>query len=299
MLDNENLSQELDGEIVSSGVSNPGDEPSEVADRLREEINARHAKIAAHVEELRAMSEREILACGQVLSTIVDDARSVIDAAEAKLNETNAIAEKLTSGFMGEFGSAADEQSSAVDRMSDSAQSIEGAFDYVDSLRYTSEMLATNALIEAAHLGEEGRAFGEIALQLREQSRLVKTATGEVKEAVDSVRGGLSHVVEKSGSMRSHTDDYIASMQDFLTKRDRKDGSDNSMDNVIELSQKALSHLQFQDTLSQRLTQIDREMNELLENIDPIIAGEINQTHDDSIEAVPNDTPESGNIMLF
>lgn len=299
MLDDEDILLEPNGENVPPATIVPEQESSRITERLRADVSARHARIAAHVAELRSMSEREILACGQILATIVEDARSGIAAAEAKLVQSNANAENLTGCFMSEFGSAADEQSLAVDRMSNSAQSIESAFESVDGLRYTSEMLATNALIEAAHLGEQGRAFGEIALQLREQSRLVKTATSEVKEGVDSVKEGLTQVVGKSDSMRSHTDEYIVSMQSFLSKENENSGEGNSMDKVIKLSQRALSHLQFQDTLSQRLSQIDMEMNNLLENIDPIIKGEMQQTTNDSIEAVPNDTPESGNIMLF
>jgi hypothetical protein len=93
-------------------------------------------------------------------------------------------------------------------------------------------------------------------------------------------------------------------MHSFLAQANADDGSGNSgksLDRVIELSNKALSHLQFQDSLSARLNNIEHEMSDLAQRIDAILNGSYDESGDETEQAhePASDTPAAGNIMLF
>jgi methyl-accepting chemotaxis protein len=274
----------------------------ELVGRIRHEIQIKHDNIKSYVDEVRALSDREIYACGDVLSKIVDGVRSIINQAEDKVRRSGTKTEVITQGFISKFRVEADAQAEAVRRISECALSIEAAVEYVDKLRYTSEILATNALIEAAHLGKEGRAFSEIAQQLRNQSKLVKSTTANVKQAVDNVRDGVIGIVAGSDSIQENTNLYINEMQDYLQQSSSDAAAgDNTLDLIVQLSNQALSHLQFQDPLVQRLGNIEKEIASLLERVEPLLRGAADIEDVSAAEAEPyaNNTPDAGNIMLF
>ncbi len=272
--------------------------------RVRHEIELRQDNIKSHVDEVRTLSDREIMACGNVLSRIVEDVKGIIYTADAKVRSSGAQSEKITQDFIEKFRREADAQTEAVARISECALNIEAAVEYVDKLRYTSEILATNALIEAAHLGKEGRAFSEIAQQLRDQSKLVKSTTINVKLAVDTVRDGVIGVAAGSESIQESTNVYIKNMQNYLQESAEESaagGGENALALVVKLSNQALSHLQFHDPMVQRLGHIEKEVAKLLERIEPILTGANNIGEDEILdnESYSNDSPTAGDIMLF
>jgi methyl-accepting chemotaxis protein len=247
----------------------------ELVSRVRHEIQVKHDSIKTHVDAVRTLSDREIYACSDALSRIIDGVRGIIDQTDDKVRSSGTKTEALTQNFISKFRVEADAQAEAVRVISECALSIEAAVEYVDKLRYTSEILATNALIEAAHLGKDGRAFSEIAQQLRDQSKLVKSTTANVQQAVDNVRDGVIGIVAGSDSIQENTNLFISEMQDYLqeSSSDAADGGDNTLDLIVQLSNQALSHLQFQDPMVQRLGNIEKDIANLLGRVEPILRG--------------------------
>lgn len=267
--------------------------------RIREEVSARHRRVSGQVTELRGLSEREILACGDVLSNIVTDVGALIDETEAQVRRSGERAEALTGAFMDAIAAEARTQAQAVESVFSLADGIERAVNAIDDLTASTGVLAINAHIEAAHLGDQGRAFGIIAQQLRELSQSIESTTGQVKAAIADVREGLPPIADRATAMQAHTGRYIERMQEHLRATGPEAGEGCRLDRLVQLSNRALSHLQFQDPLVQRLLGIEREVAELLERIDPLLDGEIEAVTAGEDRDTRAGAPASGDIMLF
>lgn len=273
------------------------------AARVRRELEKIHARVSGDVRDLQALSEKEILSIGNVLSTIVDRVDGIVADSRAQLRESTNSVEALTETFLAEVEKESAAQQGAVDKVVAITDDMGRSIESIDYLRQSTEMLAINSLIEAARLGEQGKSFGVLAAQMRDLAKSVKETTSSVNESIEGVRRDLPSIAEHNAAMQAHMQSYIEDIKAQLQKQqvlDAQSGDGSSLDEVVELTNRALSHLQFQDPLVQRLGAIEREVGAMAERLDAVLHDE--QTAEIQPEAGDpevGDGPASGNIMFF
>ena len=274
-----------------------------ITPRLMAEIAEGKERIAARIEELKALTKREILACGGVLSTIVDHVRDLVAESDRTVTASLARSERLTSRFVTEMQEDILAQETAVNQVLLLADGIEDALDAINGLAQSSHMLAINASIEAARLGGHGRGVAVIADQMREMSKTVRVTADRVRSSIGAVRQGLPPVRERATSMhertRSFIDEVAEQVRSASLQTDAGSTASGRLDAVIELSNTALSHLQFHDPLVQKLASIDRDLEALEGRVGRVLDGDV------ELEAAEDDRsprdlePAPGEIVLF
>jgi methyl-accepting chemotaxis protein len=275
----------------------------EAGERIRAELSEIHGRVHTQVEDLRGLSERETLAIGSVLSTIVERVQDIVDQGEAELRRSNEEVRAITADFQERISSEAERQEAAVDRVFALAASIGTSIEAIDQLRHSTEMLAINSKIEAARLGDLGLPFSVLAEQIRDLGGSVRATTTKVTEAIENVQAGLPEIAESARDMSSHMQAYVERVQTHVQGQSGADKQEGGrLDEIAQLSNRALSHLGFQDPLVQRLAAIDREVGAIVERVDPLLRGDATVAAQDVQEdehGSEGGEAATGEILLF
>jgi len=265
------------------------------------EIAQGSQRVAGRVEELKALSERETLACGNVLSSIVDNVRELITETDRTVAAAKARSDAATARFIEGMQQDAATQQAAVKEVLGLADGVEEAIRSINGLTQYSNLLAINARIEAARLGEQGRGFAVIAQHMRDLSQTIRESADKVSAAIGAVRQGLPPVGARASSMHERTRGFVqevgAQAKPGSAAADSGSAHSARLDAVIELSNQALSHLQFQDPLVQDLSSIERDVALVENRVRRVLQGE-------NLEAIstdqsPGGQPAPGKITLF
>ena len=289
---------------ASPAVAAPSAEPS--APRVREEIDLGRSRVASRVEAMRVLTEREILACGRVLSGIVETAREIITDTDGAVAAAIARSDENTARFIGEMQRDIEAQETAVTEVLTLADSMEEAIGAINSLSQYSDLLSINARIEAARIGEAGAGFAVIAEQTRQLSGTIRGAAERVGAAIGAVREGLPPVRERASAMQERARTFIDEVAQEMKHGSREStatAAGHRLEAVMRLSNEALSHLQFQDPLVQELNAINRDFAALAERVARVLAGEaalepLAPLAPEGVRRVEA-RPESGKVTLF
>ena len=259
-------------------------------------------RVTGLIHEAQALSEREILACGNVLSSIVDNAKQLAEESDHAMASTMARSEEMAARFIQGMREDILAQESAVQKVLDHAGRIEEAIAAINDLTMSSRLLAINARIEAARLGAHGRGFTVIADNLNGLSNVIRQASDKVGSAIDAVRQGLPPVKARAASMNERTKSFVEEVSTQVKSaslQSEPGQSSGKLAKLMELSNEALSHLQFQDPMAQKLQSIVGDLDASAERIRRTLSGEDGSEAKFVDQAVDFDQPVSGEIMLF
>jgi methyl-accepting chemotaxis protein len=247
---------------------------------------------------LRRLTEREILACGQVLSSIVETARTIIGDTDRTLAAAITRSDETTARFIGEMQRDIEAQEAAVGQVLALADAMQEAISAIDSLSEYSDLLSINARIEAARIGEAGAGFAVIAEQTRQLSGSIRAAAVRVGTSIGAVRAGLPPVRARATAMQERARAFIDIVGREVKGTSGADGG-RRLETVMRLSNEALSHLQFQDPLVQELDAIDRDFAVLAQRAARVLAGEAALEPVASVHRAAQLGPQSGKVTLF
>jgi uncharacterized protein YoxC len=274
-----------------------------VKPRVLAEIERRRQEIAGTVSSLQSVTEREVLSCGNVLSEILENVRGLIADNEKTMAQALARTDELTSKYAAQMQSDVQKQEATVARALALAKDIERAIQDVGALTRTSNILAINAKIESARLGDSGRVFSTIASQIGELSRSIVTAMASVTEAIGSVREGLPQLGETAVSMRDGTKQFIQNIERQVKSTSFKDDQATTgggqLDRILDLSNEALSHLQFHDPLVQKLAGVNRSLDALAHGTARLLEGEVDAGPEQIVQEPAGEEPPPGDIVFF
>lgn len=258
---------------------------AEHASAMREIAHGRQ-RIGALLDEVKALTEREVLACRNALSALSDTARQMIADSDRNADASIARSEEMTSRFVGEMQDDVQAQQSAVAAVLSLADGIEAALAAIDLLAQDSNILALNVAIEAARAGEHGRGFVVIADYMRDLAVTIRSGTDRVRSSIGGVRDGLPHVMTYAASINERTNGFIDVVAEQVRSASQRDDDGTSrslrLDAVVELSKTALSHLQFRDPLVQTLHSINNDLDALEARVRLALDGELNTTTGDA-----------------
>ncbi len=237
--------------------------------------------IRDRVLEVDRMAQREVVAAAQDVNTIYTSATTQIAELKSRLSN-------VSMGDSESGGTSAERQLLAVERyvndlerqISDlkniASQSagctaqIERATQQIQKLTTDAHMLSINARIEAARSTDgSSRGFAVIAVEMKELSRAITTTSDSVKNLARTLGALLPQLDSGMSGLREHSKEFSGSLavdiRDLAKKAAAQKrqvetalaASDVTLGAIVQASQSALSHLQFQDVISQGLMRMD------------------------------------------
>jgi methyl-accepting chemotaxis protein len=280
---------------------------SEVSQLIMAQLSQSNGRVAAVVDELRSLTESEVLSCGSILQEIVEGARRMAQESEISLSASTARSEQVNQRFVQQMREEIKAQTAAVETVLDLVKTIEESVTSINDLTVSSRVLAINARIEAARLGEQGRGFAVIADNLAGLSKVIRGSSDKVSAAIASVRQGIVPVSEHADSINQRIKLFVDEIAEqvklaSLHTSSGKDGeapSNDRLELLQELSNQALSHLQFQDPMSQKLLGINKDLASVSERIRRLLAGEDETALSEPRESSFESEPLSGQILFF
>jgi methyl-accepting chemotaxis protein len=275
-----------------------GPAPAEVASRVVEQVDLGRQRVARRVDEVRQVTEREILACGRVLSNIVETARALIQETDKAIADAKARSEHSTARFIGEMQMDIRAQEAVVKDVLVLAGGIEESISAINNLAEFSNLLSVNARIEAGRIGEAGAGFAVIADQTRDLSTTIGTTAHKVTTAIAAVRQGLPPISEHARSMHERARAFGEAVAKEMEKSDGASIGTRRLEDLIRLSNEALSHLQFQDPVAQELAAINRDLEILAARIGRVIEGHV-YTQEPVMRGPVEARPVAGKVTLF
>jgi methyl-accepting chemotaxis protein len=246
-----------------------------VADSLVDEVRHTSQDICAETSVLSSLFQDLALKADAQNTRVTDMSsaatRAEIDGREVPLAEVVASFEETLSGIVQKILSLSQNAMSMVyafDEVSTSMAEVERCIMAVDKINGQTRMLAVNARIEAARAGEAGRTFTVISDEVRTLSTTTQQLAETMRKHVTAVRKGLqdSHEALRGVATVDLSDSILAkdkldSLVGMFVRRSVTLGAiaqDASAD-AQEISRQvnmAITTLQFQDRVSQRLEQV-------------------------------------------
>jgi len=288
------------GALPAQAVALPAQAGADL--RVLAQLSESNARISTRIRDIQSLSEREILACGNVLWAIAEKGRDLADESERAVASSMARTEEITSRFARGMQADLLAQETAVQHVLELASGIEAAIHAINDLMLSSKVLAVNARIEAARVGEQGKGFARIADSLSELSGVIRGASDTVSSSIGAVRQGLPQMSASAASMHERTNlfiDEVGKQVESASLRAGNGESNGSLSKLMELSNQALSHLQFQDRMSQNLFAINGDLDLVKERVRQTLNGEEDNPEQAESEIADGSEPLPGEIMLF
>jgi len=247
-------------------------------------------------------SEKEVMAAGDAVRAIYDETReqvSAMDAAVASLGkETGKRSEaslgvamrrqgELFANFMNQLSKRLDTQASVANQALAMVAKVHEFTKKISNLWSSARILTVNARIEASRLGEQGAGMAIIAKEMGD-------FTVAVAKANEATSGIAQQIAETIPSIAAESDAMVTSARSFSARLAEEAGclertyleamgsalsalgtANDAAKKTVDRAQEVLSHLQFQDILSQALRQMQDLTKTLDTNVDGLAAGRL------------------------
>lgn len=167
----------------------------------------------------------------------------------------------------------------AVLDLSSFTKELQNMADNVKSIAHQTSIVAINAAIEAAHVGQAGRGFTVVANEVRRLSNLAADTGKQIGEKVRVVSDAIHHTKKISLEFEAKDAQMLENSQLVVQKTVSK--LNNSATHLIENEEsmratgqhvnseisEVLVSLQFQDRVTQMLSHVQQDLNKLEETV--------------------------------
>ena len=294
------------------------------------ELTRARATVSDLIVEANRVTEAETLAVGDALCGIVKEAdgfvkelRTSFSALQSDGGEGGIVrlidkqGQSIQAYVATVQADSAEHRATALAAL-EQTQTIMRVGTTINEVARSSKMLALNASIEAARLGQAGRSFAVIAGQMQTLSERVHESNQLIAALATGLMELLPRIVEMSNGLSRRSTDFSGEFQTqsklvgAATVRleqalaSAMKGGDQRLAAIIDTSQAGLSHLQFQDPTAQRLMRIDKTLETVQHKMVELLDA---HAHVDLIEEPLQEelgggidsasAPECGEVMLF
>ena len=255
--------------------------------------------IAGELDEVTSVSGTHVKAVGCDLNAIVTSVKAYVDENNEKFIEEIEHQEKKMNAFLATTQKIIKKQNIVVESVEEAVSKIQNSLTSIHYVNESTTLLALNARIEAARLGDMGRAFGIIAQEMRSLSLGIDGVTGDVSSASDSIIELLPEVVASAKELEDET-------KVLFQSKDEKEAEastevigevESRMTDIIRLLNSALSHLQFQDVIAQKISKMEKRFDPIAQQLFNGVDDKI-ETNIDTLE-IREENLRAGSGIMF
>lgn len=186
---------------------------------------AQVAQVIATSATEQAASVQELVA---TIHQITDDVTTNAQMAESMSENAHLVNEKIESGK-----ACMDDLKLAMNEITAKSEAISNIIDMINDIADQTNLLSINASIEAAHVGDMGKGFGVVAIEI---GKLAQQCAEAVKDTETLVKDSLAAV--KVGSTK--VDESLVIMEDIVTSNLESSGHLESLSDVCNQQAAAL-----------------------------------------------------------
>lgn len=255
------------------------------------------AHVMRRVRDATARQRAGVLAAGDRINTIVNQARTQVEVTQgqlASLSDDNASGPSLLESieshsntvqrYVDRLSADVAEQTRTADQAVKHVEKIAELGAKMDNVARETKVVAFNAGLEAARLGSEGRPMQVIATELRRLNGQVEELNAVVTSLADDLRSVLPIVAQISREIHLNTQRFshqageefsqVASQSTALreTVTALLAAGDTRLQSIVDGAYDALSKLQFQDPVQQDLELIDQDLTQAAAFIHALVA---------------------------
>ncbi len=288
--------------------------------------HALRVRVMRQIREAVELSEREVIAAASAVQRVVTIGQRQVASFQAALSDVSERRQGAAEGaeglatthaFVAYIHQRLEQQELLAGEGDDEAKGIAAAAERVLAAAAQSRMLALNASIEAAVAGQAGEGFTVIAAEMKRLSDEIADTNRTVQELARRMGMLMPRLTQTVRELRSESTRFSSTLGATVhtidtaraEERQRVEeatrASDGATARIVDASQDALSHLQFQDVVAQWLLRVDEQLraHELLMRdaaapdvpdaaIEPPAHVELGGVHD-------LDQSQAGEVMLF
>ncbi len=300
--------------------------------KLVSEVTDFRETLSDRVKRVNSLTESEVIGAAEAVGAIVDmvatlssqtketlEGISFSDHGDDEKSLAVSIAKQsdTTELFVSVLQGRMEKQRSVAAQAYEQSQAISEAANSVERLSRQATMLAINAMIEAARMGEAGASFTVIGNEMQWLSKEIKRTNTLVAGLAENLGELLPSIAKMIEETSSHTDAFSGTIKETISEvRERTTSlqggveelltdNEDAMSTILNQSNAALSHLQFQDTVAQGLMRLDCIVRDLIisvgtlggEDMSNMLVPEEEHVEIGGEKLISPD--EAGEVMLF
>lgn len=248
-------------------------------------LSTMREKLVDRIEGLNQMTNDDVSAAGHLLNHVVERARRYVQESQHALGRLEGDGEDSVGQLLSaqsallrdharEMSGRAAQQDERARQAAAAAKSIGDLAASIDRLASEARLLAVNARIESARLGAHSAGFEVLASEMQRLSDEVAVTNDRVAELAARLDQDLPWIAEHARELRQKMEGFtrVAANQLEQTEHSvnvlRTDilnlsrSGNVAVEDILRDSFAALSHLQFQDVVSQELRSMDARIRE-------------------------------------
>jgi methyl-accepting chemotaxis protein len=290
---------------------------------LIESLERHRDTIIQRIRETNGITEREVLAVGDSLKLIVDEARAYVADSRNTLEEfaSTSVSDMLErhgavmSSFVDTIKAQVSAQGAAAQQATEHTNRIVELGRTIERVTMESKILALNANIQARRLGIQGESFQVIAQEMKHFSESVNDANKTVQALAEGLLDVLPRILSLAADMRKTSESFSVDINQRVVEVAQTNSAmkaqvaesmaagESRLQQILKLSYEALSHLQFQDTVAQSLLGCQGQMAQAINEVERWMKSGDEGFVDAQVAAQTTaeeaSTIESGDVMLF
>ena len=245
----------------------------------------------ARVGEAAEISEREALSVGELVGTIMrvsqrqranleESLQHFSDASGGSVRRVAAAQSQATAEYLQTISTLIDEQLEFARQAALQCEQISKAGDTIEQATTEARILSLNARITAAQSTADSAAFAAIASEMQALSHTVGQANALVGELAEKLNRQLPMIARQAAAMRAENETFSGPLHEHIDRVEQttsqleetlkttiSSGSTHYAE-IVRASQRAISHLQYQDPMVQRLRRACLDLRLIVEGDD-------------------------------
>lgn len=251
--------------------------------KLVDEVGRFRKALVKRIRRVNQLTEGEVMGAASGLGKIVELATQLSahtketlssvagERAQGQVSLAESIAKQsdTTEAFINGLNGKIGEQREVAARAHQQSREILRAAKSVERLSQQSNIIALNAMVEAARMGKHGTSFSVISNEMQRLSGEIKktnTLVSGLAEDLSILLPAIAQIIEQTSD---HAEDFSGVIKDSITDVRHRTfelqrgvetlltSNEESVSQILRESQDALSYLQFQDTVAQGLLRMD------------------------------------------
>ncbi len=228
------------GAAVTATANGIQVELTKLAGKIKNVENAIE-QINAGIGRLKGRIESQTVAVTESSASIEEMAASIDNVAAIARRESESSRELLTQVSRGE--SALAETDKSIGDVSQYFESIQEMVTVIDSIAASTNLLAMNAAIEAAHAGEAGRGFAVVADEIRKLAGDTAENAKNIATTIKDVISGIERSIATSrasgevyGAISAQAQTFVHAFEEISSATiEVSQGTRQTLDGVAEL----------------------------------------------------------------